>query len=156
MAFSCLKLDVCLLRLKVYCYYDVNATHAVSFNTRARRSEPYAEDARGELQVEIRVASGKRSSFVSMAACLRFGCSHNCDARTASFCSLSPPPDNTYTRFHSAADHPVAKYLQEPVYFEVELKGTKLADVSLELDSCWATLDSSRLSQPRWNLIING
>lgn len=56
------KLDVCLLRLKVYCYYDVNATHAVSFNTRARRSEPYAEDARGELQAEIRVSSGKRSN----------------------------------------------------------------------------------------------
>ncbi|CAF91111.1 unnamed protein product [Tetraodon nigroviridis] len=107
--------------LKVYCYYDINETHAVSFNARARRSEPYADDARGELQVEIRVAS-----------------------------------DDTYTRFHAAADYPVAKYLQEPVYFEVELKGTKLADVSLELDSCWATLDSNRLSQPRWNLVING
>lgn len=50
---------ICLLRLKVYCYYDINETHAVSFNTRARRSEPYADDARGELQVEIRVSSGE-------------------------------------------------------------------------------------------------
>lgn len=66
------------------------------------------------------------------------------------------PLDDSYTRFHSAADYPVTKYLQEPVYFEVELKGTKLAYVSLELDSCWATLDSNRLSQPRWNLVING
>lgn len=47
-----------LLRLKVYCYYDINDTYAVAFNTRARRSEPYADDAQGELQVEIRVASG--------------------------------------------------------------------------------------------------
>lgn len=54
------KLAFCLLRLKVYCYYDINETHAVPFNTRARRSEPYADDARGELQVEIQVASGKR------------------------------------------------------------------------------------------------
>lgn len=108
------------------------------------------------LKFESLLVSGPtKGSFVSMAACLRFGCSHICDARTASFCSLSLL-DNTYTSFHSAADHPVAKYLQEPVYFEVELKGTKLADVSLELDSCWATLDSSRLSQPRWNLVING
>lgn len=91
------------------------------------------------------------------ARCLSFGSAHICDARTASFCSLSLCLlDNTYARFHSAADYPLAKYLQEPVYFEVELKGTKLADVSLELDSCWATLDSRRLSQPRWNLIING
>lgn len=70
--------------------------------------------------------------------------------------ALAAPLDDTYSRFHSAADHPVAKYLQEPVYFEVELKGTKLVDVSLELDSCWATLDSNRSSWPRWNLILNG
>lgn len=101
-----------------------------------------------------------KGSFVLMAAYLRF-------LVVVIFVMLGPLPsalslphprslDNTYTRFHSAADHPVAKYLQEPVYFEVELKGTKLADVSLELDSCWATLDSSRFSQPRWNLVING
>lgn len=64
--------------------------------------------------------------------------------------------DDTYTTFHAAADYPVPKFLQEPVFFEVELKGTKLADISLELDTCWATLDSDRFSQPRWNLIING
>lgn len=64
--------------------------------------------------------------------------------------------DDTYTTFHAAADYPVAKFLQEPVFFEVELKGTKLADVSQELDRCWATLDSDGFSQPRWNLIING
>ncbi|XP_029705182.1 uncharacterized protein isoform X2 [Takifugu rubripes] len=107
--------------LKVYCYYDINDTYAVAFNTRARRSEPYADDAQGELQVEIRVAS-----------------------------------DDAYAAFHTEADYPVLKFLQEPVYFEVELKGTKLAAVSLELDSCWATLDGDRFSQPRWNLIIKG
>lgn len=70
---------------------------------------------------------------------------------------LPPPlPDDTYATFHADVDFPVAKYLQEPVYFEVELKGTKLADISLELDNCWATLDSDRSSRPRWNLVING
>lgn len=64
--------------------------------------------------------------------------------------------DDAYATFHTDADYPVLKFLQEPVYFEVELKGTKLADISLELDSCWATLDSDRFSQPRWNLIIKG
>lgn len=76
-----------------------------------------------------------------------------CDARNGSLCGLL---DDSYTTFHTEADYPVFKFLQEPVYFEVELKGTKLADISLELDSCWATLDSDRFSQPRWNLIIKG
>lgn len=56
---------VCLLRLKVYCYYDINDTYAVAFNTRARRSDPYADDAQGELQVEIQVASGTVSRNAS-------------------------------------------------------------------------------------------
>lgn len=56
---------VCLLRLKVYCYYDINDTYAVAFNTRARRSDPYADDAQGELQVEIQVASGTVSRIAS-------------------------------------------------------------------------------------------
>lgn len=56
---------VCPLRLKVYCYYDINDTYAVAFNTRARRSEPYADDAQGELQVELRVASGTASHIES-------------------------------------------------------------------------------------------
>ncbi|CAK6979205.1 uncharacterized protein LOC128376852 [Scomber scombrus] len=42
--------------LKVACYYDINTTHAVSFHTRPRRSEPYAENAKGELQVAMRLA----------------------------------------------------------------------------------------------------
>lgn len=56
-------MNVCCLRLKVYCYYDINETHAVAFNARARRSNPYADDAKGELRVEIRVASGERSKL---------------------------------------------------------------------------------------------
>lgn len=142
-----------LLRLKLYCYYAINKTNAVSFNTRARRSEPYADDARGELQVDIRVASGKRSYLGQLHVnCLRISCNLRCSDRFIVHSLL----DNTYTSFYSAADYPVAKYLQQPLFFEVELKGTKLVDVSLELDSCWATLDSNRLSQPRWNLVING
>lgn len=46
-------------RLKVSCYYDINKTHAVVFNTRSRRSEPYAENAKGKLHVTMRVALGK-------------------------------------------------------------------------------------------------
>ncbi|XP_040920447.1 uncharacterized protein LOC121199644 isoform X2 [Toxotes jaculatrix] len=42
--------------LKISCYYDINTTQAVAFHTRPRRSEPYAENAKGELQVALRLA----------------------------------------------------------------------------------------------------
>ncbi|XP_033991606.1 uncharacterized protein LOC117487051 [Trematomus bernacchii] len=42
--------------LQVFCYYDINTNQAMGFNTQPRRSEPYADDARGEMQVEMRVA----------------------------------------------------------------------------------------------------
>uniref|UniRef100_A0A8C4F656 ZP domain-containing protein n=1 Tax=Dicentrarchus labrax TaxID=13489 RepID=A0A8C4F656_DICLA len=107
--------------LKVYCYYDINKTHAVAFHTRPRRSEPYAENAIGELQVAMRLAL-----------------------------------DDSYSVFHSVEDYPIAKYLQQPVYFEVELMRSTNPQVSLELENCWATHYDDRTSQPRWNLIING
>lgn len=46
----------------MFCYYDINTNQAMGFNTRSRRSEPYTDDARGEMQVEMRVALGKESS----------------------------------------------------------------------------------------------
>uniref|UniRef100_A0A4W6F5T4 ZP domain-containing protein n=1 Tax=Lates calcarifer TaxID=8187 RepID=A0A4W6F5T4_LATCA len=107
--------------LKIACYYDINTTHAVAFHTRPRRSEPYAENAKGELQVAMRLAV-----------------------------------DDSYSVFHRAEDYPLAKYLQQPLYFEMELMRSTNPRVSLELENCWATLNSNRTSKPRWNLIIDG
>ncbi|XP_033948044.1 uncharacterized protein [Pseudochaenichthys georgianus] len=107
--------------LKVYCYYDINTNQAIGFNTRSRRSEPYADDARGEMQVEMRVAL-----------------------------------DDSYSVFQRVEDNPITKYLQQPLYFEVELMGSYNPKVSLELAYCWATLEEDKMSLPRWNLIVNG
>lgn len=57
---SCLSWVVLFFRLKVSCYYDINKTHAVAFHPRPRRSEPYAKNARGELQITMRLALGKK------------------------------------------------------------------------------------------------
>ncbi|KAK5930057.1 hypothetical protein CesoFtcFv8_000256 [Champsocephalus esox] len=81
--------------LKVLCYYDINTNQAIGFNTRPRRSEPYADDARGEMQVEMRVAL-----------------------------------DDSYSAFHRVEDDPITKYLQQPLYFEVELMGSYNPKVS--------------------------
>ncbi|XP_077409480.1 uncharacterized protein LOC144039721 isoform X2 [Vanacampus margaritifer] len=63
--------------------------------------------------------------------------------------------DDSYSVFYGAADYPITKYLQDPLYFEVALGSTN-PKVSLELETCWATANEDRRSQPRWNLIING
>uniref|UniRef100_G3P5P7 ZP domain-containing protein n=1 Tax=Gasterosteus aculeatus aculeatus TaxID=481459 RepID=G3P5P7_GASAC len=61
--------------------------------------------------------------------------------------------DDSYSTFYRA-DY-IAKYLQQPLYFEVELT-TSGNSVSLELVDCWATLEDDRTSLPKWDLIING
>ncbi len=68
------KLSFLFFRLKVSCYYDINKTHAVAFRTRPRRSEPYAENARGELQVAMRLAlgNGRSDSIVFSHAMFTF------------------------------------------------------------------------------------
>uniref|UniRef100_A0A8C2ZPV2 ZP domain-containing protein n=1 Tax=Cyclopterus lumpus TaxID=8103 RepID=A0A8C2ZPV2_CYCLU len=114
------KTDEPEYELKVACYFDINTNHAVAFNNRPRRSKPYAENAMGELQFEMRLAL-----------------------------------DDSYSTFHRVAADPIAKYLQEPLYIEVELMKSKNPEVSLELVSCWATEDD-RTSLPKWDLIING
>ncbi|XP_056150118.1 uncharacterized protein LOC130124794 [Lampris incognitus] len=63
--------------------------------------------------------------------------------------------DGSYTTFHRNEDYPIAKYLRQPLYFEVELKSAN-PQVELELENCWATLSDHKDSYPRWNLIING
>ncbi|KAM6915037.1 zona pellucida sperm-binding protein 2-like [Xenentodon cancila] len=107
--------------LRVSCFYDINTSHAVGFHTRPRRSEPYAENSKGQLHVVMRLAL-----------------------------------DDSYNKFTQAEDYPIAKYLQQPLYFEVELMRSTNPQVSLELENCWATQDEDRMSQPKWNLIING
>ncbi|XP_019713394.1 uncharacterized protein LOC109508034 [Hippocampus comes] len=107
--------------LRISCYYDVNTSRSVTFHTRPRRSDPYAENGRGALQVVLRLAI-----------------------------------DESYSAFYGSANYPVSKYLQQPLYFEVALLRSTNPKVSLELESCWATVDMDRRSQPRWNLIING
>ncbi|KAM9778969.1 uncharacterized protein ACBT44_000570 isoform 1-T1 [Syngnathus typhle] len=64
--------------------------------------------------------------------------------------------DDSYSSFYGATDYPISKFLQEPLYFEVELMRSTNRELSLELETCWATVDKDKRSQPRWNLIIKG
>ncbi|KAK0137803.1 Zona pellucida sperm-binding protein 2 [Merluccius polli] len=106
--------------LKVKCYYDFNTTHSLTFIAAQANNEPYAEPAKGDLQVIMRLAS-----------------------------------DDSFTKFHRPEDYPIPKNLKELIYIEVELTSTN-PQVSVELESCWATQTNDRTAQLRWNLIING
>lgn len=48
--------------LKVTCYYDVNTTHAVAYHTSPRRGQPFADTAKGQLKVEMRMATDESFS----------------------------------------------------------------------------------------------
>lgn len=139
-----------MYRIKISCYYDTNTTHAVAFNTRPRRSEPYAENANGGLQVAMRIASGKQNHFFFIYLYTHFP---KCFIH---FCPMSRHLDDSYSTFYRPEDYPLAKYLSQPMYFEVELMRSLNSQVSLELENCWATQNEDRTSTPRWNLIING
>ncbi|XP_078503881.1 uncharacterized protein LOC144762531 [Lissotriton helveticus] len=63
--------------------------------------------------------------------------------------------DLSYSDFYSNPEYPVVKYLQEPLYFEVELQYTQDPQLELFLDNCWATPSRDRRSTPQWDIVVN-
>lgn len=65
------------------------------------------------------------------------------------------PPflDGSYTAFYQDTDYPVVKYLQQPLYFEVELMQSTDPLVELFFENCWATMDDGTF--PKWDLIVD-
>ncbi|XP_048840791.1 uncharacterized protein LOC125714330 [Brienomyrus brachyistius] len=61
--------------------------------------------------------------------------------------------DASYTVFYQDTDYPVVKYLQQPLYFEVELMQSTDPLVELFLENCWATMDNR--TYPKWDLIVD-
>ncbi|MBN3299074.1 ZP2 protein, partial [Amia calva] len=63
--------------------------------------------------------------------------------------------DVSYNSFYGSSDYPVVKYLQEPLYFEVELLNRQDPQVELFLENCWATASTDRDRSPQWDIIID-
>ncbi|XP_062304830.1 uncharacterized protein LOC134009123 [Osmerus eperlanus] len=63
--------------------------------------------------------------------------------------------DESYKLFYQVEDYPVAKYLRQPLYFEVALMQFMDLKMELVLENCWATQHEDRSSLPRWNLIVD-
>ncbi|KAA8583108.1 uncharacterized protein LOC116706520 [Etheostoma spectabile] len=63
--------------------------------------------------------------------------------------------DSSYRHFYQAEDYPVAEYLRQPLYFEVELMESTDPQLELILENCWATLHKNRTSLPSWDIIVD-
>uniref|UniRef100_A0A8C7LML5 ZP domain-containing protein n=1 Tax=Oncorhynchus mykiss TaxID=8022 RepID=A0A8C7LML5_ONCMY len=61
----------------------------------------------------------------------------------------------SYDIFYQTEDYPVVKYLQQPLYFEVELMRSTDPRIALVLENCWATLHEDRTTLPSWDLIVD-
>ncbi|XP_056419065.1 zona pellucida sperm-binding protein 2-like isoform X2 [Hyla sarda] len=60
-----------------------------------------------------------------------------------------------FSVFYGDAEYPVVKFLQDPLYFEVELLYSTDPQLELFLDSCWATTTPDMASLPMWPIIDN-
>ncbi|KAK5919120.1 hypothetical protein CgunFtcFv8_023042 [Champsocephalus gunnari] len=63
--------------------------------------------------------------------------------------------DPSYELFYQAEDYPVVKYLQQPLYFEVELMHSTDPHLELIAENCWATLYEDGTSLPSWDIIVD-
>ncbi|KAK2864323.1 hypothetical protein Q7C36_003477 [Tachysurus vachellii] len=63
--------------------------------------------------------------------------------------------DASYDTFYLAEEYPVAQYLKQPLFFEVELMQSTDPQIELVLENCWASANH-RGSVFSWDLIVNG
>nr|XP_014346142.1 PREDICTED: uncharacterized protein LOC102359505 isoform X2 [Latimeria chalumnae]XP_014346143.1 PREDICTED: uncharacterized protein LOC102359505 isoform X2 [Latimeria chalumnae] len=63
--------------------------------------------------------------------------------------------DATFSDFYLYEEHPVVKYVSEPLYFEIELLSEN-PHAELVLGDCWATGTPEFDGTPQWDIIADG
>ncbi|XP_029451817.1 zona pellucida sperm-binding protein 2-like isoform X2 [Rhinatrema bivittatum] len=63
--------------------------------------------------------------------------------------------DWTYSDFYENTEYPIARYLKDPLYLEVELLYSEDPEIELFLENCWSTASSDPSSSPQWDVVIN-
>ncbi|KAL2100461.1 hypothetical protein ACEWY4_004855 [Coilia grayii] len=113
------------------CRYSGTAVEAVVVDVNPVPS-PAPLVVPGPLRVELRLASGH---------CSTKGCDED---------------EAAYSSFYTEADYPVTKVIREPVYVEVRVLERTDPHLVLQLGNCWATSSPDPLSEPQWDLLVDG
>ncbi|XP_051007433.1 zona pellucida sperm-binding protein 4 [Acomys russatus] len=64
--------------------------------------------------------------------------------------------DKNYEFYYGAADYPLVKLLQDPIYVEVSILHRADPSLGLLLDQCWATHSPNPFHQPQWPILVKG